>query len=113
MCNQPGRLRVLDHPILGKLTEHRVVQIAFDGQILEAIEGEPILSALAAYGIRQCRTSARRFEPRWFFCGIGHCSDCLMIVDGVPNVRTCVTSVVDGMRIETQHGAGQWSLSDD
>jgi predicted molibdopterin-dependent oxidoreductase YjgC len=92
------------------LPEGRVVQIVVDGQPLPAIEGEPILAALAAYGIRECRTTTHRDEPRWFYCGIGRCTDCVMIVDGVPNVRTCVTPVVDGMRVEKQQGAGYWSV---
>ena len=31
-----------------------------------------------------------------------------MIVDGQPNVRTCVTPVRDGMRVEFQDGRGAW-----
>jgi len=31
-----------------------------------------------------------------------------MIVDGVPNVRTCVTPVRDGMVVQTQKGLGEW-----
>lgn len=31
-----------------------------------------------------------------------------MVVDGVPNVRTCITPVKDGMVIETQKGLGEW-----
>jgi NADH dehydrogenase/NADH:ubiquinone oxidoreductase subunit G len=31
-----------------------------------------------------------------------------MTVDGVPNVRTCVTPVRDGMIISTQKGLGKW-----
>ena len=31
-----------------------------------------------------------------------------MTVDGVANVRTCVTRVKDGMVIETQDGLGRW-----
>jgi sarcosine oxidase subunit alpha len=30
----------------------------------------------------------------------------MMIVDGIPNVRTCVTPVKEGMKIETQYGRG-------
>jgi hypothetical protein len=29
-------------------------------------------------------------------------------VDGVPNIRTCITEVREGMRITTQKGAGAW-----
>ncbi len=68
----------------------------------------PILAALAAHGIRRCRKTAVRHEPRWFFCGIGRCTDCVMIVNGQPNVRTCVTLVEEGMRVQTQVGRGIW-----
>jgi hypothetical protein len=30
----------------------------------------------------------------------------MMVVDGVPNVKTCVTEVRDGMRVELQEGKG-------
>jgi hypothetical protein len=29
-----------------------------------------------------------------------------MIVDGVPNVRTCMTPLAGGMKVETQDGLG-------
>jgi len=32
----------------------------------------------------------------------------MMVVDGVPNVRTCVTPVKAGMKIQTQHGLGEF-----
>ena len=41
-----------------------------------------------------------------FFCAIGKCSSCFMVVDGVPNVRTCVTPLAAGMKVETQLGKG-------
>jgi sarcosine oxidase subunit alpha len=31
-----------------------------------------------------------------------------MTVNGVPGVRTCITRVEEGMRVETQHGLGKW-----
>lgn len=65
--------------------------IYFNGRPIEALEGEPIASALMNAGIRAFRTTARRHEPRGIFCAIGRCTDCMMIVDGVPNTRTCVT----------------------
>jgi len=113
MPERVGELRVRVHPVLGEPPVDEVVHITVDGQTLPALKGEPILAALAAHGIRRCRTTTHKREPRWFYCGIGRCTDCVMIVDGIPNVRTCVTPVADGMRIETQHGTGQWSAGDD
>jgi len=84
------------------------VYIEVDGNRMKAIEGEPILAALLANGIRVSRFTKKRNEPRGLFCAIGHCTDCVMTVDGVPNVRTCVAPVEEGMRVETQRGLGRW-----
>ena len=101
-------MRVSNHPILGPANQDQSVLITVDGRPVRALPGEPIASALLAAGIRTFRHTARRDEPRGLFCGIGRCTDCVMIVDGQPNVRTCVTPVHDGMVIETQHGRGRW-----
>ena len=69
---------------------------------------ETIGAALMANGIDICRAMPDSGEARGTFCAVGRCSDCLMSVDGILNVRTCVTTVRDGMRIETQHGLGHW-----
>ncbi len=101
-------MRVRKHPILGDLTEAKRVTIEIDGHPIEAREGEPILAAVYAHGFKICRTTAKRGDSRGLFCGLGRCTDCVMVVDGVPNVRTCVTPVRDGMRVETQKGRGRW-----
>jgi len=101
-------LRIVDHPILGKLKERKKVFIEVDGRKIEAYEGEPIAAALLAAGVRVFRYTSKGKEPRGLFCAIGRCTDCVMIVDGIPNVRTCVTSVRDGMKIETQINLGKW-----
>lgn len=94
----------MKHPILGPLKGGKKVKITIDGEVITAIEGEPIASALIAAGIMTFRRTHLLKEERGYYCGIGLCSDCMMIVDGVPNVRTCVTSVRDGMVVETQLG---------
>ena len=97
-------MRVMKHPILGHLEGKTVVSITVDGRVITAVEGEPIASALIAAGIMTFRRTLVTKEPRGYFCGIGLCSDCMMVVDGVPNVRTCITPVKDGMEVETQLG---------
>ena len=37
---------------------------------------------------------------------MGVCFDCLVVVDGVPNTRACVTWVREGMVVERQTGFG-------
>lgn len=97
-------MRVTSHPVLGQLVQARMLRITVDGRELAAREGETIAAALLAEGIRVNRLTKKRHEPRGLFCGIGQCTDCVMVVNGVPNTRTCVTPVADGMVIETQVG---------
>lgn len=85
--------------------------IFFAGAPLKAFEGEPIAAALVAAGVRVFRRTSKRGEPRQLFCGIGRCTDCVMVVDGQPNVRTCVMPVREGMQVEVQDGRGVWERS--
>jgi predicted molibdopterin-dependent oxidoreductase YjgC len=100
--------RIVRHPVLGDLQEGRKVLVTVDGEPLEAFEGEMIAAALMAAGKDVFRLTKRFHRSRQLFCGIGRCTDCVMVVDGVPNVRTCVTPVREGMVIETQEGTGRW-----
>ena len=98
-------MRIREHPILD-LDKGRVVEFEHDGRALEGYEGETIAAALHAAGVRVLRHSVKLERPRGFFCAIGRCSSCLMTVDGVPNVMTCVTPLRAGMKVETQKGKG-------
>jgi len=97
-------LRIIDHPILGPLEESETVTIYFDGKPIQARKGEPIAAALMSAGVVAFRTTPKRHEPRGIFCAIGRCTDCMMIVNGKPNTRTCITLVEDGMTVQTQQG---------
>ena len=106
--NDPRKtLRVLSHPILGKAPDLPKVFMEVDGRRIIAIQGETIAAALMANGIFIHRYTSKRKEPRGVFCGIGRCTDCMMIVNGHPNVRTCITPVEEGMRVQTQTGKGK------
>jgi len=99
--------RVEEHVILGQEKDMEYVNIIVDGKPLKAKKGEMILAALLANGIIINRYTKKRHEPRGLFCGIGQCTDCVMVVNGHLNVRTCVTPVEDGMTVETQIGLGK------
>ncbi|MBT3380929.1 MAG: (2Fe-2S)-binding protein [Lentisphaerae bacterium] len=102
--------RIDDHPILGASPNCREVTITVDGSPLLARDGDTIASALIAAGWTAFRHTEKRHEPRGVFCAIGKCTDCVMTVNGVPNVRTCIALVEDGMRVETQEGLGTWRV---
>lgn len=71
---------------------------------MEGYEGEPIAAALRAEGVMTHRYTKKLHQPRGIFCAIGRCTDCVMVVDGKPNTRTCVTMLKEGMVVETQYG---------
>lgn len=102
-----GAVRVQDHPVLGPLPPAAAAAFLFDGVSVVGREGEPIAAALLAAGIRTFRTMPRFGDPRGGYCMIGRCADCFVVVDGVPNVRACVTPVRAGMRVDMQRGLGE------
>lgn len=105
-------MRMIDeHPILEYRHGQRVT-FQFDGREMEGYEGEPIAMALHANGVRIYRETPEMKRPRGFFCAIGKCSSCFMVVDGVPNVRTCVTPLTAGMNVQTQRGKGTVALEE-
>ena len=101
---------IQNHPLL-EFKHGREVEFSFDGSTLKGFEGEPIAMALHANGVHIYRITPEMKRPRGFFCAIGKCSSCFMTVDGVPNIRTCVTPLKAGMKVETQHGKGLVPLS--
>jgi predicted molibdopterin-dependent oxidoreductase YjgC len=97
-------MRIEEHPILGKIEDRKLVTFYFDGTAFTGYEDEPIAMALEACGIKTLRLTKKEHKPRGIFCAIGRCTDCVMVVDGVPNVRTCITKLKDGMQVQTQIG---------
>ena len=96
--------RINEHPILGTKEEKKIVSFKFDGKELKGYEGEPIAIALKANGVMIHRYTKKEHKPRGLFCAIGRCTDCVMVVDGEPNIRTCVTPLKEGMNVQTQDG---------
>ncbi len=89
------------------LERGQAITIVVDGLPVPAFEGESVAAALLAAGTRVLKTTARYGAPRGLYCGMGVCFECVMTVEGRPNVRACQTPVRAGMHIETQRGAGQ------
>lgn len=83
-----------------------LIGYTFDGVSLTAIKGQSIAATMISHEKRITRSTRFADSPRGVFCGIGSCFDCLVVVNGIPNQRACITEVQDGMTIETQHGAG-------
>lgn len=80
-------------------TEQKTIEFYFNHKKLNGYEGEPIAASLLANGIKTIRTCEITGENRGIFCGIGHCYECRAEVDGVPNVRTCLTPNREGIEV--------------
>lgn len=102
MSENSQEYRITAHPIIDDYQKGKTVRFSFDGMELEGYEGEPIAMALHANGVLRHRLTAKLHQPRGVFCAIGRCTDCVMIVDGKPNVRTCMTPLREGMQVKTQ-----------
>jgi D-hydroxyproline dehydrogenase subunit gamma len=85
------------------LARGSAVTIAVDGEPVLAYAGETVATVLIAEGHRATRTTVGG-EPRGVFCGMGVCFDCLVVVDGVPNTRACMTFVAEGIDVRRQDG---------
>ncbi|MBS3819090.1 (2Fe-2S)-binding protein [bacterium] len=76
------------------------VKLTVNGRKINAYEGETVLAALIAAGYKTLKKNPVSEEPRGALCGMGVCFECTMAIDGVPNVRACMTEVQEGMNIE-------------
>jgi thioredoxin reductase len=78
------------------------VCIRFEGNTLKCRPDTTVAVALWENGVRHLSHSPKYGRPRGVTCARGHCTACLMRVDGIPNVRTCELPVRKGMEIQRQ-----------
>jgi len=104
-------MRINEHPIL-EFERGKQISFTCDGKSVNAFEGETIAAALHAAGIKTLSHSVKEERPRGFFCAIGKCSSCMMQVNGVPNVKTCMVLAEEGMDVKSQTGWGKLGLAD-
>lgn len=81
------------------------LHVRVDGERTRAVPGQTVAGLLLAAGRASWRTTRGAGRPRGIFCGIGVCYDCLVVVNGVPDVRACQRLLADGDDIRVQHGA--------
>jgi len=98
--------RIEHHPILTFEDKGRV-DFTFEGRKMAGRQGETIAAALAANGIRLFRHAEKTGRPRGFFCAVGKCASCLMVVDGRPNTMVCMEPLREGVKVERQTGRGR------
>lgn len=82
------------------------VIITVDGSEVEAYPGESVAAALLAAGFRSFRSGAAS-DPRGPVCNMGVCFECVVTVDGMTNVRSCMTPIRPGMKVERSGRGGE------
>ncbi len=78
-----------------------LIRFTFDGRAIDAPPGHSLAAALTAAGERAFRDT-RLGDERGLYCGMGVCQDCLVTVDGQPNMRACMTKAKPGLEVRRQ-----------
>ncbi len=89
-----------------RLDRTQRLTFTFEGESVEGFAGDTLGSALFAGGRRVFSRSFKYHRPRGLLCCSGQCPNCMMTVDGVPNVRVCAVPARDGARVEAQNVLG-------
>ncbi|HEV2013100.1 MAG TPA: 2Fe-2S iron-sulfur cluster-binding protein [Candidatus Dormibacteraeota bacterium] len=79
------------------------LSISLDGRRIPALEGDTIGSALAAASVAITGRSFKYHRPRGLYCMTGACGNCLVRVNGEPNVRACTRQVERDLRVTRQN----------
>lgn len=94
-------MRIGGHPILS-FEKKKELHFTFNGRDLVGYEGDTIAAALHDNGIMHYSNSTVHKRPRGFYCAIGNCGSCNMTVNGILNVKTCMTLLKEGMIVKSE-----------
>jgi len=87
-------------------------RFSFRGRPHSARDGETLLATLADRRLPLLHRSIQYHRPQGPFCGIGHCTGCLVRVNGRPNVRACRYEPAPGDVVTTENSwpSPAWDL---
>ncbi len=94
--------RIEKHPVL-KSEKSQIARFTFNGNDAEGIEGEAVSSSLFAMGVQIFGHHEKDNSPQGMFCANGQCSQCTLMIDGVPR-KSCIVQLREGMEIHTLDG---------
>lgn len=95
-----------------RVNPQRTVPFSYKGSRLLGCEGDSLATALFANGVRIFTRSLKYHRPRGLYSLDGECSNTMMQVDRIPNVRTETTQLEASMQVREQNvkGSAQWDL---
>ncbi len=85
------------------INRNKIVNFEYNGKKISGYDCDTVGSALYSSGMRIFGRSFKYHRPRGLFCVSGNCPNCLMNVDGKPNVRSCTTKITEGMIVKHQN----------
>lgn len=89
-----------------KIDAGEKIPFTYKGKKYYGAKGDTIATALYANGMRIYARSLKYHRPRGFYSMDGECSNTMMDVDGIPNVRTETTLLKPNMEIREQNVKG-------
>lgn len=75
------------------------LRLEVDGRPVDVPAGASVAAAVAALGVPFRRS--RQGQPRAPLCGMGVCFECRVRIDGVAQLRACMTPAREGMQVRT------------
>jgi D-hydroxyproline dehydrogenase subunit gamma len=75
------------------------VSFSFEGQEIEALEGDTLAAALLAAGVDSLRDAPVSGAARSPYCMMGVCFECLVEIDGSGHQQACLIPVRQGMDV--------------
>ena len=84
----------------------RSLAFTYRGKGYRGLAGDTVATALYANGVRVFSRSLKYHRPRGLYSLDGECSNAMMEVDGVPNVRAETTLLAAGMTVRPQNVKG-------
>lgn len=77
----------------------KTIALSVDGTQVEVPEGASVAAAIAHVWLRFRVSPAG--HARAPVCGMGVCFECRVAIDGIAQLRACMTPARAGMRVET------------
>lgn len=81
------------------------IKITIDEQEVMVGSGQSLAVALLGCNVNPLRWSVVSGQPRSPLCLMGTCFECLVELDGQPNVQACMVQAAPGMKVRLQTGA--------
>ncbi|HIG45222.1 MAG TPA: (2Fe-2S)-binding protein, partial [candidate division Zixibacteria bacterium] len=75
------------------------ITITYENREIPARTGQTIAGAMYEAGVRIFSRSFKYPRPRGLLCAAGRCPNCMVNVNGEPNVRACMTPVEEGQEV--------------